>query len=72
MIPWYLIVGGCLTIILVLGRFIWQLVRLFMIVRTPHNSYMQACLRCNLDSDGVRDKGCKLACLACQFSCLTL
>ena len=26
MIPWYLIVGGCLTIILVLGRFIWQLV----------------------------------------------
>merc|ERR1711892_842688 len=56
MIPWYLIVGGCLTIILVLGRFIWQL----------------ACLRCNMDSDGVRDKGCKLACLACQFSCLTL
>ena len=26
MIPWYLIVGGCLTIVLVLGRFIWQLV----------------------------------------------
>jgi len=25
MIPWYLIVGGCLTIVLVLGRFIWQL-----------------------------------------------
>ena len=34
MIPWYLIVGGCLTIILVLGRFIWQLVRLLMILRT--------------------------------------
>merc|ERR1711887_176657 len=52
MIPWYLIVGGCLTIILVLGRFIWQL----------------ACAKCNTD----REKGCRLACKACQFSCLTL
>jgi len=56
MIPWYLIVAGCLTIILVLGRFIWQL----------------ACWKCNTDREGQRDKGCKLACLACQFSCLTL
>ena len=71
MIPWYLIVGGCLTIILVLGRFIWQLGRLVIIVRTPKNSCMQACLRCNTDRDGDRDKGCRLACLACQFSCLT-
>jgi len=56
MIPWYLIVGGCLTIILVLGRFIWQL----------------ACRQCTKDKEGTREKGCKLACLACQFSCLTL
>ena len=32
MIPWYLIIAGCLTIILVLGRFIWQMVREFMIL----------------------------------------
>ena len=29
MIPWYLIVAGCLTIMLVLGRIISELVRLF-------------------------------------------
>ena len=68
MIPWYLIVGGCLTIILVLGRFIWQLVRLLMILRTLDSNYMQACLSCTTD----REKGCRMACLACQFSCLTL
>ena len=70
MIPWYLIVGGCLTIILVLGRFIWQLVRMFMLVLIRYNNSAQACLRCNTDRE--RDKGGKLACLACQFSCLAL
>jgi len=40
MIPWYLIVGGCLTIIVVLGRLVWQMVRQLIMVLILGNLYV--------------------------------